>query len=113
MSASFGGARFDNLLRRIYAEYAEMPGLSLTHQQAQRLWALNAETCLAALEYLTETKFLCCGRTGQYARSTDGPPVFPGVRMAKVELAQGAATSAETDRGALSVTARYRSRNSR
>ena len=33
------------LLEQIQAEYAEMPGLSLTLPQAQRLWAVDQATC--------------------------------------------------------------------
>jgi hypothetical protein len=42
-----GIAMFDvhsigSLARRIEGEYLEMPGLSLTHGQAQRLWNMDA-----------------------------------------------------------------------
>jgi hypothetical protein len=33
------------LARRIEAEYGEMPGLSVTLRQAQRLWAVDRHTC--------------------------------------------------------------------
>lgn len=92
----FAGVLSEDLLRRIFAEYAEMPGLRLTRQQAQRLWALDAETCLAALEYLAESKFLYLARSGQYVRLTDGPPVFPRVRMAKATLAQRPVPNSES-----------------
>ena len=42
------------LLDIVRGEYVEMPGLRLSRRQAQRLWAIDAETCdavLAALEY--------------------------------------------------------------
>lgn len=62
------------LLRRIWNEYLEMPGLRLTSQQAQRLWALDADTCSAVLESLVELKFLRRGPEGRYFRLTDGNP---------------------------------------
>ena len=33
------------LMEQIQAEYAEMPGLSVTLSQAQRLWAIDRQTC--------------------------------------------------------------------
>ena len=58
------------LLQRIRGEYLEMPGLSLTAAQAQRLWSLDLPTCVELLEALVEAKFL--GRTddGKYFRLT-------------------------------------------
>ena len=40
-----GGGGISVLLERVQAEYAEMPGLSLTPWQAQRLWAVDQPTC--------------------------------------------------------------------
>ena len=37
------------LARRIRAEYAEMPGLSVTLAQAQRLWGVDELTCQRVL----------------------------------------------------------------
>ena len=51
-------ASMDQMLRRIYGEYLEMPGLRLTRAQAQRLWGLDEETCAQLLQSLTEDKFL-------------------------------------------------------
>jgi len=73
-----------NLLRRIWNEYMEMPGLRLTSQQAQRLWALDADTCRAVLESLVELKFLRRGREGRYFRLTDGHP--GGLLMASADV---------------------------
>ena len=52
------------LLRRVYGEFLEMPGLRLTCQQAQRLWALDERTCAELLEFLVDAKFLCRPRHG-------------------------------------------------
>ena len=40
------------LVERIREEYAAMPGLKLTPEQACRLWGVGHETCAAALETL-------------------------------------------------------------
>jgi len=74
-----------DLLRRIWNEFLEMPGLRLTSQQAQRLWALDADTCGAVLENLVELKFLRRGPEGRYFRLTDGNP--GGLLMAKADVA--------------------------
>jgi hypothetical protein len=46
------------ILRRIRSEYVEMPGLSLTPSQAQRLWSLPSEECEVLLEQLVVEGFL-------------------------------------------------------
>ena len=46
------------LVRRILAEYREMPGLALTPGQAQRLWGCDAETCGRVIELLVRTGHL-------------------------------------------------------
>ena len=48
----------DELTRRIRAEYAEMPGLCLTLAQAQRLWAVEWQTCEAVFRTLIAHGFL-------------------------------------------------------
>jgi Fic family protein len=48
----------DQILRRIRAEFLEMPGMRLTFSQAQRLWGLDEQTCAQALELLTADRFL-------------------------------------------------------
>jgi hypothetical protein len=60
------------LLNRIWAEYLEMPGLSLTSAQAQRLWGLDAITSRDALGLLVESKLLRRGEDGRYRRSMEG-----------------------------------------
>jgi hypothetical protein len=46
------------LTDRVRAEYAEMPGLSLTLAQAQRLWAVDRHTCEKVFSALTARGFL-------------------------------------------------------
>jgi hypothetical protein len=58
------------LLRRIRAEYLEMPGLRLTAPQAQCLFGLDSETCDAVLATLLDAKFLTRTRAGLFAIAT-------------------------------------------
>ena len=58
----------DDLLHRAEAEYREMPGLSLTARQAERLWGLDCATCGVVLTTLTERRILRRTRTGTYLR---------------------------------------------
>jgi hypothetical protein len=46
------------LVNLIRAEYREMPGLSLTKRQMQRLWNLDFATCTAAIEALVSAHVL-------------------------------------------------------
>jgi len=64
----------DRLLRRVKAEYVEMPGLQLTHEQAQRLCALDRETCTVIFDTLVQGGFLIRGADGRYRRAADGSP---------------------------------------
>ena len=70
----------DALLRRVYGEFLEMPGLRLTCQQAQRLWGLDESACLQLLEFLVDAKFLCRPGHGMYTRLTDGHTAYPRPR---------------------------------
>lgn len=54
-----------NLVR---AEYCEMPGLSLSAAQVQRLWNLQPALTQMLLTHLVETGFLRCTRKGTYVR---------------------------------------------
>jgi hypothetical protein len=47
-----------DLLRRIEGEYREMPGMSVTMPQAQRLWGLDAITCAFILKTLVDRRIL-------------------------------------------------------
>lgn len=60
---------WESLLLRIKGEYLEMPGLALTLQQAQRLWALDEETCEAALRGLVRAGFLITTGAGTFVRA--------------------------------------------
>jgi hypothetical protein len=69
-------------LRRIRAEYLEMPGLRLTLGQAQRLCGIERTLCQAVLDALVSERFLCVKADGTYARVADGE----GLRPAKAAL---------------------------
>ena len=45
-----------------------MPGLSLTHTQAQRLWHLDESTCRTILSRLVASGFLRVTAKGNYTR---------------------------------------------
>ena len=55
-------------LEVIQAEFVEMPGLTLTVSQAQRLWGLDAATCAVLLGQLAEINFLRPTNDGRYRR---------------------------------------------
>lgn len=76
------------LLARIRGEYLEMPGLSLTLEQAQRLFGVERMHCKAVLDELVETKFLCVKPTGAHARVVDGGKVLRP-RFVKADLRAG------------------------
>jgi DNA-binding IclR family transcriptional regulator len=58
-----------DVLQRIEAEYREMPGLSVTDAQAQRLWGLDNTTCKRALETLVQRGVLRRTRREVYVRA--------------------------------------------
>lgn len=61
----------EGLLLRIRAEYREMPGLRLTVAQAARLWALDRDTCEAALERLAHMNYLRRTLDGAYTLTSE------------------------------------------
>ena len=63
----------DYLLRRVRAEYHEMPGLRLTLTQAARLWSLDRSTCAALLDVLVSREFLAQTVDGSYVPADGGP----------------------------------------
>jgi hypothetical protein len=54
---------------RVRNEFLEMPWLSLTPAQAQRLWNLDALTCRSILLALIDEKFLTWTANGRLVRS--------------------------------------------
>ena len=63
-----GDARASALLR-LRAEFTEMPGLSLTVAQAQRLCGLTDEACAWALDGLVAQGLLRKSASGRYVRA--------------------------------------------
>ena len=57
------------LTRRVQAEYAEMPGLSVTLVQAQRLLAIDESTCAAVFKSLIKRGVLRRTPHGRYVRA--------------------------------------------
>jgi hypothetical protein len=53
-------------LNRIQAEYREMPGMSLTLLQMQRLWGFEPHDCEALIDSLVATQVLRRTAKGQY-----------------------------------------------
>ncbi len=60
---------FVRLLDIVRGEYVEMPGLRLTRRQAQRLWAIDAETCDAVLGALEHSHFLERNEADEFMRA--------------------------------------------
>lgn len=60
----------EHWLARIRGEYLEMPGLSLTAVQAQRLWGLDGDACGLLLEALLQSGFLRRTTQGEYVRTS-------------------------------------------
>jgi hypothetical protein len=66
--------RRGELLRRITAEYLQMPNLQLSLAQAQRLWHLEETTCEALMQRLVDDRFLRCRADGSFVLLTPGRP---------------------------------------
>jgi hypothetical protein len=75
------------IAERVRGEFREMPGLSLTLAQAQRLWSLDLSTCSEVLSQLVECGFLSQRTDGAFCRASD--LAARPLRMAKaaIELA--------------------------
>ena len=59
-------------IERMEAEYREMPGLTLTQRQAERLLGLDRRTCELALAALMRSSFLKQTPQGVYLRQRPG-----------------------------------------
>ena len=68
-SASSGG-----LDLRARGDYLDMPGLSLTLVQAQRLWGLDRRTCAKVMSKLVQDGCLRQRPDGSYVRRGAGRP---------------------------------------
>ena len=57
------------VLRRVRAEFVEMPGLRLTPAQAMRLWGLDGDLCRAVIDALIDSSFLRWTPSGAVTRT--------------------------------------------
>lgn len=57
------------LLEQVQAEYAEMPGLSVTLPQAQRLWVVDQATCEEVFSRLISRGVLRRTTKGRFVRA--------------------------------------------
>jgi hypothetical protein len=62
-------AAIRRLASRIHGEYREMPGLSLTADQAQRFWCLDQQTCATVLSWLIDHNVVRRTADGKYVRT--------------------------------------------
>jgi hypothetical protein len=56
------------IVRRVRAEFLEMPGLSLTVHQAARLWGVDHTACEAIIRTLVDAAFLRLTPSGTVVR---------------------------------------------
>jgi hypothetical protein len=81
----------EQLLRRVRAEFDEMPCLRLTRGQAQRLFGLAPGVCDRVLASLVTDGMLRCGPDGRYALHASG--VRPPLRRRAADQPFSAQTS--------------------
>jgi hypothetical protein len=65
------GAEYRHAVRRIRAEFLEMPGMRLTPTQVQRLAGVDGLVCARALDELVKSGLLRRAASGAYMRATD------------------------------------------
>jgi DNA-binding MarR family transcriptional regulator len=63
-------AHVQEWVRRVRAEYVEMPGMTLTRRQISRLWLLDPSLCDAVVDSLVRSGFLHRRPDDTYARVT-------------------------------------------
>ena len=66
------GEWFDSIAHRVRNEYLEMPGLSLTIRQAERMWHLPQRECEHLLAVLVDSGFLARTSRGAFVRAGSG-----------------------------------------
>ena len=72
MLASSRDRSVDEWVTIVRGEYEESPGLSLTCEQARRLWSFDTELCEAVLSRLITSGFLHQNGRQMFVRN-DGP----------------------------------------
>ena len=68
-TSSTPGQAIRALMQQVQAEYAEMPGLSVTLSQAQRLWAVDQGTCEEVFSRLVSSGVLRKTTKGHFVRA--------------------------------------------
>ena len=61
----------EQIMRRIRAEYCEMPDMRLRPEQVQRLCGIEGAMCKEALDALVDAKFLRVRSDGSYVLGAD------------------------------------------
>jgi hypothetical protein len=69
MKFSEGSMEFEAIVQRVRGEFLEMPGLSLTCAQAERLWGLERDLCRRVIGALIGTAFLRLTAAGAVTRA--------------------------------------------
>jgi hypothetical protein len=64
-------AMHEEIMRRIRAEYREMPDMRLRLEQVQRLCGIEGPTCKEVLDALVDAQFLRVRSDGSYVRGVD------------------------------------------
>jgi hypothetical protein len=64
-------AMHEQIMRRIRAEYREMPDMRLRPEQVQRLCGIEGAMCKEALDALVDAKFLRVRSDGSYVLGGD------------------------------------------
>ena len=59
------------ITERVRGEFRELPGLTLTLAQAERLWSLDTPTCREVLGELVRSGYLRCKSDGVFCRTID------------------------------------------
>lgn len=71
----------DQWLSRMSCEFAALPGLSLTMDQARRLWGLEPQSCQRLLSRLVKSGILSLTPDGTYRRASRmASPARPDAR---------------------------------
>jgi hypothetical protein len=73
----------EQLLRRVRAEFAELPCLRLTRPQAQRLFGLRPDVCDRVLATLVAEQMICLDPDERYRLPEDAPLNTPKERTAE------------------------------
>lgn len=68
MASAIPGREIDAVVAAVRREYDEMPGLTLTAEQAQRLWALEPRMCRVVLGRLVDVGYLCRTDGGHFTK---------------------------------------------